>query len=455
MNTTTFVTPGLGDSTYLFGYEGIGLLVDPQRDIDRFVDAASNLDVRFVLETHLHNDYVSGGRSLATATGAELVLPAASGAAFDHRPAFHLEELDAGPFVVRPIHTPGHTPEHVSYLVLIDDEPVALFSGGSLLVGSAGRSDLLGTARAESLARRQFESVMRLAALPDPVALYPTHGAGSFCTSSAAETAASTIGHERRTSPVLAHTTAESFIDAALRDLSPYPDYYAFMGPINLLGPEPMPPTTVTTITGADVPDDAEIVDIRPQAAFAEGHLPGSHGMELEDQMGVWAGWLLPFDAPIALVATADQDTEDAVTQLARIGLDTVVGTIIDISGAPELASYRLAPFAELIAALRSGSPQILDVRAPDEWAVASIPGSVHAYLPDLRGGVPSELDPERPVWVVCGGGYRSEMAVHYLEGAGFEPIVVTGGGVEAVLAGLHSASTDQPATASASMSQI
>jgi rhodanese-related sulfurtransferase len=291
--------------------------------------------------------------------------------------------------------------------------------------------------------------------LPDEVGLYPTHGAGSFCTSSAAETAVSTIGHERRTSPVLSHTTAESFIDATLRDLSPYPDYYAFMGPINLLGPEPMPPTTVATITSADVPDDAEVVDIRPQAAFAAGHLPGSHGIELEDQMGVWAGWLLPFGAPIALVANADQDIEDAVTQLARIGLDTVVGTITDISGAPELSTYRLAPLAELIAALRSGSPQILDVRAPDEWAAASIPGSIHAYLPDLRKGVPSELDPERPVWVVCGGGYRSEMAVHYLEGVGFEPIVVTGGGVEAVLAGLHSASTVQQAAASPSRSQI
>lgn len=454
MNVTTFVTPGLGDSTYLFDHQGVGLAVDPQRDIDRFVDASSSLDTRFVLETHLHNDYVSGGRSLAVATGAELVLPAASGAAFDYRPAFHLEDLNAGPFAVRPIHTPGHTPEHVSYLVLVDDEPVALFSGGSLLVGSAGRCDLLGIARADSLARLQYGSLARLAALPDPVALYPTHGAGSFCTSSVAGTAASTIGHERRTSSVLSHTTPESFIAAALGDLQPYPDYYAFMGPINLAGPQPMPPTSVPAIAVNDVPNDAEVVDMRPQAAFAAGHLPGSHGMELEDQMGVWAGWLLPFDAPIVLVANPGQDIENAVTQLARVGFDTVVGTITDISGVPELASYRLAPFAELIAALRSGSPQILDVRAPDERAAASIPGSVHAYLPDLRTGVPSELDPERPVWVVCGGGYRSEMAVHYLERVGFEPIVVTGGGVEAVLAGLHSTSTDQPAAAPASMSQ-
>ena len=442
MNVTTFVTPGLGDSTYLFDHDGIAVLIDPQRDIDRFIVAASTLDTRFVLETHLHNDYVSGGRFLASATGAELVLPASSGAAYRHRPAFHLEELDAGPFAVRPIHTPGHTPEHVSYLVLVDGEPIAVFSGGSLLVGSAGRSDLLGAARADTLARLQYGSVSRLAELPGPVGLFPTHGAGSFCTSSVAETAASTIGKEKRTSPVLAHETEDSFVTEALNDLEPYPDYYAFMGPINLAGPEPLPATIVPEISVDEIQSGAHIVDVRPQAAFAAGHLPASHGMELEDQMGVWAGWLLPFDAPIVLVANPDQDASNAVVQLARIGFDTVLGVVNGLADTPGLVAYRLASVAELVRAIGSGSTQILDVRAPGERAAVSIPGSIHAYLPDLRSGIPAELDTGRPVWVICGGGYRAEMAVHYLEAGGYEPVVVTGAGVEETIEALRSGST-------------
>jgi hydroxyacylglutathione hydrolase len=436
MNVTTFVTPGLGDSTYLLEHEGVGMLVDPQRDIDRFVDAASDLDTRFILETHLHNDYVSGGLSAAHATGAELVLPASSGAAFDHLPAFHLEDLDSGSFTVRPIHTPGHTPEHVSYLVLVDGEPVALFSGGSLLVGSAGRSDLLGMDRAESLAKLQYQSVTRLGGLPDNVALYPTHGAGSFCTSSVAETASSTIGRENRSNPVLAHPTAASFVAQALTGLQPYPDYYAHMGPINLAGPEPMPSPSAPLIAVDEIPGSAHVVDIRPQADYAAGHLPGSYGLELEDQMGVWAGWLIPFDEPIVLVANADQDIAEAAVQLARIGYDHVVGAVSDLGERDQLDSYRLASIADLKNELRMGFPQILDVRAPVDWDESSIPGSFQRYVPDLRTELPQDLDPDRPVWVICGGGYRSQMAVRYLEAGGFEPIVVTGGGVSEVLAG-------------------
>lgn len=436
MNITTFVTPGLGDSTYLIEHEGVGVIIDPQRDIERFVAYAADLDTRFVLETHLHNDYVSGGRTLAATTGAQLVLPAASGAAFAHRPAFHLEDLDGGALTIRPIHTPGHTPEHVSYLVLIDGGAVALFSGGSLLVGSAGRSDLLGMARAESLARLQYGSVTRLAQLPDEVGLYPTHGAGSFCTSSAAETAASTIGHERRTSTVLAHPDADSFVEDVLTGLQPYPDYYASMGPINLAGPDPMPDAPIRRLTVGQIPDNAHVVDIRPQTLYAAGHLPGSYGLELEDQMGVWAGWLLPFDAPIVLIATNDQDVSAATTQLGRIGFDHVVGIVTDLTGVGHLDRYRSASPDALREELVAGEPQMLDVRTPGEWETGSIPGAFHAYVPDLRSGIPEGLDPGRPVWVICGGGYRSQMAVVYLEAAGFEPILVAGGGVEDVLTG-------------------
>ena len=211
-------TPGLGDNTYVLVHEGIGVVVDPQRDFDRFESILNETGagLRFVLETHLHNDYISGGRDLARSAGGELVVPAGAAPVFRHRPAFHHEYLDGGPLVIRPIHTPGHTPEHTSYLVVIDEEPVALFSGGSLLVGSAGRPDLLGFDRADSLARLQYRSVNRLAELPESVGLYPTHGAGSFCTSSGAGALTSTIGQEKKTNPVLTYPDEDSFVAGQL-----------------------------------------------------------------------------------------------------------------------------------------------------------------------------------------------------------------------------------------------
>jgi glyoxylase-like metal-dependent hydrolase (beta-lactamase superfamily II) len=206
-------TPGVGDTTYILSYAGLGVVVDPQRDVDRFLDlvSAAGITVRYVLETHVHNDNVSGGRELARQTGAELVLPAGAGVAFDHTPAFHLEELSVEGLVVRPLHTPGH----VSYLVLVDGRPAALFSGGSLLVGSAGRTDLLGVERARQLSIAQFRSVHRLARLPDELDLYPTRE-GSFCTASTAGRATSTVGLEKQTNSVLRHPTAEAFAEAQL-----------------------------------------------------------------------------------------------------------------------------------------------------------------------------------------------------------------------------------------------
>ena len=441
MKISSIRTPGLGDATYIFAHEGRGIVVDPQRDVGRFLDQITDLgvEVRFVLETHLHNDYVSGGRDLAERTGAELVIPAAGSVAFTHRPAFHLEDLDGGPFTVRPIHTPGHTPEHMSYLVLLDDEPVAVFSGGSLLVGSAGRPDLLGFDRAEQLARLQYISVNRLAELPDRVGLYPTHGQGSFCTSTAAGESTSTIGTEKRTNPVLRYPNADAFVDGQLAGLQPYPKYYAHMGPINLMGPTPLPVPTLPLLTPEAVPADASLVDIRPQRSYAAAHVRGSYGIELSDQTGVWSGWLIPFDSPIVLIAGEGQDVVEANTQLERIGYDQQLGVVAGVEDLAALrdgtASYRLASVDDVVREIDDGTdPQILDVRAPGEWDDGHLPGSIHCYVPDLVDGVPEELDPDRPVWVMCVTGYRAEIAVTYLEAAGFEPIVVVGGGVPEAL---------------------
>lgn len=431
MEISSIRTPGLGDSTYIATHDGVAIVVDPQRDFERFLDPVrdAGADVAYVLETHLHNDYVSGGRELARVTGADLVLPAASGAAFAHVPAFHLEDFVLGPLAIRPIHTPGHTPEHTSYLLFVDDEPVVVFSGGSLLVGSAGRTDLLGADRARQLARLQYISVNRLAELPDDVQLCPTHGEGSFCTTTGAGIYTSTIGTERRSSLILKYPDQDSFVEGQLGVLSPYPTYYAHMGPTNLMGPEPLPDTSIPELRVGEIPEGAHIVDIRLREHFAAGHLVGSLGFPDFERVAVWAGWLLPFDSAVVLVATPDQDVEEIVRQFARIGFDHVVGVVYDLSGA-DLIGYRTVDRDEFVNAVRNReATQVVDVRAPDEWDIFHIEGSLHHYVPDLLEPV-DDLEPDEDVWVVCATGFRATIAAGLLERAGYRPVVVDRGGV-------------------------
>ena len=441
MQIETVRTPGLGDSTYILVHQGVGIVIDPQRDIDRFegVLDETNAELRFVLETHLHNDYLSGGRDLARNRHAELVLPAGAAPSFRHRPAFHGEDMDGGPFSVRPIHTPGHTPEHMSYLVIVDNEAVALFSGGSLLVGSAGRSDLLGWERAETLSRLQHGSVNRLAKLDDHIGLYPTHGAGSFCTTSGASSFTSTIGQEKASNPVLAYRDEDEFVEGELSNLVPFPSYYAQMGPANLFGVDAVTSFTVPTISEADfagLSDEVSVVDARPQDDFALGHLPGSLAVELRRDFGTWVGWVLPFNSPLVLVLNADQDSEEAIRQLSRIGFDDVLGLVVDLPDwSAELTKYQLVSKEQFASAVVDGA-QVLDVRAPNEWDAGFIAKSVHRYVPDLADGAP-EVDGTEPVWVACGTGYRANIAASLLGSTKYDLRVLGEGGVTDVLSEL------------------
>ncbi len=441
MEIRTIRTEGLGDSTHVLAHEGVAVVVDPQLDFDRFVAVVeeSGAEPRFVVETHVHNDYLSGGLALSRRLGAELVFPAGAAPVFRHRPAFHHEDLDAGPFALRPIHTPGHTPEHLSYLVLVDDRPVAVFSGGSLLVGSAGRSDLLGVERAETLARLQYGSVSRLAELPDGVGLYPTHGAGSFCTVTRAGTDSSTIGEERRANPVLSHDTEESFVGAHLTGLVPYPAYYARMAPANLRGAEAPESFEVASLTVDELENlvDAVVVDARPGPDFAKAHFPGSISIELRDDFGVWAGWVISNDSTLALVMNPEQSLEEAMRQLTRIGLDQVAG-VLRWRGDTEAAtaSFRTVGVEEFAAAVMEGA-QILDTRAPDEWERGVIAESILAYVPDVAEETPADIDPDREVWVACASGYRAGISASLLERRGIEPVLLATGGVTKVLRAL------------------
>lgn len=419
-----FRTEGLGDSTHLLTFDGLAVLVDPQRDIDRFLGHLGDHELRWVLETHLHNDYVSGGLSAARRTGAELVMPAGSAPAFRHTPAFHREELIERQLTIRPLHTPGHTPEHVSYVVLVDGRPEAVFSGGSLLVGSAGRSDLLGEERADTLARLQYGSVRRLADLPDETGLYPTHGAGSFCTASAAGATTSTIGREREDNPALSAPDEESFVSTHMSALQPYPSYYTRMAPINLAGPEPMPVDEPEAADPGDLDPTATVVDIRSAEEYAKGHFPGSINIPLSDQFGTWFGWLIPADSEAHLVADSSADTEEALVQLRRIGIDDVAG-VMDSNGNAAAVRSRTGRVSDI-----PPGAQILDVRSPGERGDGVGRNIFHRYLPDLLDGPPPEIDQGEPVWVICSGGYRSAIGASLLRRQGIDAVPVLDGGI-------------------------
>jgi glyoxylase-like metal-dependent hydrolase (beta-lactamase superfamily II)/rhodanese-related sulfurtransferase len=442
MDITGFRTPGLGDSTYVLTHDGAALLVDPQRDVDRFLGTLEDdgIELAYVLETHLHNDYLSGGRQAAARTGAGLVLPASSGAAFRHVPAFHMEDLEHEAFTIRPIHTPGHTPEHTSYLVIIDGVPVALFSGGSLLVGSAGRPDLLGMAQADTLARLQYGSVNRLARLGDDIGLYPTHGEGSFCTASGAGQTTSTIGAEKATNPVLNYPDENAFVTGQLAGLQPYPDYYAHMGPGNLFGPEPLPRLDPPALDPGHLrrmqDDGYVVVDARTKEAFIDGHIPGALGVELRDDFGTWVGWLAEYNAPMVLVLDEGQDAGEAIVQLNRIGFDRIEGIMWGL-GEWILQGYpvdHLIPVsAQDIFAAACRGEQVLDVRSPVEWDGGHLEGSTHVYVPEMVGAIPESVDPEKPVWLMCGSGYRAAIAGGLLRRHGLAIRVFAAGGVDDV----------------------
>lgn len=439
MEIVSFPTPGLGDQTHLFVHDKVGILVDPQRDIDRFLAAAQERDVqiRWVLETHLHNDYVSGAEQAALAADAELVLPAAAAAAYPHTPAFHLEELPThGGIGIRPIHTPGHTPEHTSYLVSIHRAPVGVFTGGSLLVSSAGRPDLLGPERADTLARLQHRSIHRLAALPGEVALYPTHGAGSFCTATGAGQAHSTIATEVRDNPLLALPDAAALSRRLLAEPMPIPAFYPRMSPANLLGVPPMPTRSVPTVPLGTVPP-GRLVDLRPREQQAKGFVPGSLTIEHGTDFGSWAGWLLPADEPIVLIADAHQgeEVDDAVTQLAQIGVDSVVGVVTDVTAAAEHREFQLVD-VEGARSLLASDAQVLDVRMPHERARRRVPGAVERFLPDVfADGIPPTLDPHRPTLIACASGRRACIAAGHLADHGFDARVLSGAGVPELVA--------------------
>ncbi|MFJ3672684.1 rhodanese-like domain-containing protein [Streptomyces sp. NPDC090106] len=458
----TLDTEGLGNRSYLAGGARTAVVVDPPRDVDRVLTAAARRGVRIVAvaETHVHNDYVTGGPELARLTGARCLVPAAAGVAYPHVPVADgdVERIDEG-LTLRAVATPGHTPHHTSYVLHETGRAVAAFTGGSLLIGGVGRPDLVEPRLTEPLARAQHASAHRLAAeLEDEVAVLPTHGFGSFCSSSvAAGGAPGTIGGERAANPVFAQDV-DAFVAELLAGLDDVPAYYAHMGPANAAGPAPL---DLTPPRPADADEIARrlaagewVVDLRGRVAFAAGHVAGSLNFEADGQLATYLAWLIPWGRPVTLLAADPGELARAQRELVRVGIDrpaaAAVGTPEDwIARGSRPASFRRATFAGLAAA--EGPVVVLDVRRDGERAGGWIEGSVHVPVHELHRRL-AEV-PEGTVWVHCAGGMRAAIAASVLDAAGRTVVAVDDGFAGAAEAGLAMTGPDGlpvPRTASA-----
>ncbi|GAA2553899.1 MBL fold metallo-hydrolase [Pseudonocardia hydrocarbonoxydans] len=435
-------TSSLGDRSYLASDGEVAVVVDPQRDVDRVLALAGRLGVRIthVVETHVHNDYVSGGLELARLTGAAYVMSAQDDLAFERTGVVDGDVLEASPRLrLRVLATPGHTFHHLSYVLEGADGPQGVFTGGSLLYGTTGRTDLLGDEHAEALARAQHASAAAMAdALPDGAQVWPTHGFGSFCTATPASGNDSTIGHEKQVNPVL-RLARDEFVRETLAGLGAYPAYYAHMGALNTAGPAPVdlrPPTTADPAELARRLGDGEwVVDLRHRKAYLASHLAGTVSLGLDGPMATWLGWMAPHGAPITLLGDTPDQVAQAQRELVRIGVDRIVAAAtgdphelaVDPARLGELPSAGFVDLAGELDGRRSAdlppAEVVLDVRLGTEWDASHVRGAVHVPLPEL----PDRLDevPAGSVWVHCGSGYRATAAASLLARAGRTVVVI------------------------------
>ncbi|MFD3954366.1 rhodanese-like domain-containing protein [Streptomyces albidoflavus] len=428
----TIAIPGLGNRHYLAGGATTAVAVDPPRDIDQVIAAAARRGVRIalVVETHVHNDYVTGGLELARVTGAEYLVPAGARVSFPRTPVHDGDSASVDQeLTLHAVATPGHTPHHTAYVLHEGGMPVAAFTGGSLLIGTVGRPDLVEPRLTEELARAQHASAHRLAGtLPDATAVLPTHGFGSFCSSAQATGETSTVGQERSANEALVKD-ADTFVADLLAALDDVPAYYAHMGPVNSAGPAPVdltPPATADPAALADRLAAGEwVVDLRHRVAFAEGHVPGTYNFEADGQLATYLAWLIPWGKPVTLLAESPAQLAEAQRELVRVGIDRPAAAA---TGGPAdwlppgtaPASFRRATFAELA---RERPAAVLDVRRDSERSGRRIEGSLHIPLHTLAGRL-GEL-PEGPVWVHCAGGMRAAVAASLLDAAGHEVVAV------------------------------
>jgi hydroxyacylglutathione hydrolase len=428
------VDEGLGNSSYLIDLgDGRALALDPSRDLRavRAAAAARGLRVAYSAETHLHADFLSGSVQLA-ADGAQVLASAAGRRSFDHRGLGDDDEVDLGGLTLRALVTLGHTPEHLSYLLLDGTALIGVFTGGSLLVGAAPRTDLAGAERTEELARAQYRSLQRLARLPDATGVYPTHGAGSLCSAPPGAERTSTIGAQRATNPYLAVPDEDAFVALLLGSLGSYPPYFARLGEDNRRGPAlldadpvlaPLSPLEVEALRASG----AEVIDVRPYEAYAHAHLPGSLSIPLRPVFATWLGWLLPSPAtPLVIVRDPDQDPAEVVWQALKIGYEQLAGELSHGLGTWTGAGRPLAS-TRMTTPAAADPTTVIDVRQTAEFATGHLPGAANIELGSL--GRESEALSGGDVVVMCGHGERAATAASVLERAGVTDVAILTGG--------------------------
>ena len=438
----TIQTEGIAELSYLLGDddEGVGAIFDPRPDCDVYVEMAreAGLSITHIFETHIHADLVSGSRELCARVESAKIFVSHEGGAeygFDHEKVKDGDRFTFGEVFVTARHTPGHTPEHLSYLLAEADHPDApwgILTGDSLFVSSAGRPDLLGEKHTKQLAEQQFRTLRDFyLKLPDHVMIYPNHGAGSPCGADIGARLSSTIGYEKRFNKFLQFDDVKKFTDYAIKTAPPVPHYYPVMKKVNAKGPEvlgclprvpALPPKTFKEAIGKN---KNALVDVRTMLAFGGGHIPGALNIGGSPILSIWAGWMLDPDKPILLVLENDDDLERIVQLFIRTGYTNFAGYLVGGMKAWDAAGFPLDEIGQMSVHelnKRGRDLQIIDVRSPGEWKKGHVPGARHIFLPELRKRI-SELDSKKPTAVYCGSGYRASIATSIMKPEGFEKL--------------------------------
>lgn len=431
MRVHQFVDEGLGHSSYLIDLgNGTAAVIDPPRfpTGHALLAESKRLHIAWTIDTHSHADYVTGSAGLASRADAVFIAPAASHLATPHMPVSDHERFPLAPDVTLiAIATPGHTPDHHAYVLEEHGTPVALFSGGSLMVGAVGRTDLCGPEHTEPLAHKMFQGLRHFDGLPDELPVYPTHGAGSFCSAPGSSARTSTIGHERATNTLFNETNEDRFVERLLAGFGTFPPYFARLPELNRLGPtryDAIPPLTTLSpeAVAHAVANGAVVVDVRPVHRFAIAHIRGSIANTLRPVFASWTGWLIDPTRPIVFVLDDDNARDEAVRQCLDIGHEQFAGAMLHGMDAWEAAGNPISTMGLVDASHMH--PNIVDVRQANEYATAHVPGAVNIELGTI---MTTHLPVER--WtVMCGHGERAMTAASILAGRGYDVNVLDGG---------------------------
>ena len=441
-----FFTKGIAHSSYLLGDLGSCAIVDPRRDIDIYIGAAKSLNMKIthILETHLHADFVSGHRDLAEKTGAEIYAPKSGECEFEHVGLSENDSFQIGNMVLSVFETPGHTPEHITYVVTNTargKEPSCVFCGDTLFVGDVGRPDLF-PGRAKELASSLFESLhSKLLTLPDFCEVYPAHGAGSLCGRAMGAKRSSTIGYEKLYNDALRIKDKDQFIESLTTNMPAAPDHFSRCSEINRKGPAlikssySLMPLDPLTFKSKIETRSTVVLDIRSYEAFGGQHIPGAYHIDFGGNFATFAGWIIPPDKTILLVSESTKQAERAVIWLRRVGLDNTIGFLDGKmhvwvnAGLPTNHVNQLSAI-ELHNRITKGEEGILvDVRAVSEFETRHIDGALNIPAPELRTRY-KELDQDRQITLICRSGHRSSLAASLLKQQGFKDVSSVAGGM-------------------------